>query len=210
MLVEITPNLGGSTFVDSVELEEFMRVNENLPSGILEEELLFNFYYPDECACWGDGFYNCVSHTISASSSLPASNSFSYHSSNLIDLDLRTGWVEGVSGYGVGESITIDVEMSPANSVEISTLVIVNGYVKNEEVWRKNSRVQQFKLYIDDQPKALLNLLDVENYQLFDIQSIVSGLTSFEMKLEITKVNKGDLYEDTVISEIFFKGTGCM
>lgn len=55
-----------------------------------------------------------------------------------------------------------------------------------------------------------MHLRDVDNYQKFNIEPLVDGLAKFELKLEIMEVFEGEKYADTAISEIFFKGTGCM
>ena len=210
VLYPLTPILGPPTFVDENEVEAFKKENSNWTPEVMEEELLFNYYYPQECGCWGDGFYNCVFHNETTTSFLASNNNYTYESGNLTDLDLRTAWVEGVDGNGIGESITFKVETIEAADIQIQELVIVNGYVKNRALWKANSRVKKFKLYIDGTPKAILNLRDVDNYQKFNVQRFVNGLTKFELKLEIMEVIEGDKYADTAISEIFFKGTGCM
>ena len=191
-------------------VEAFKQEHADWTSAILEEELLFSYYYPQECGCWGDGFYNCVYHDESSTSFLTSSKDYSYGVDNLSDLDLRTAWVEGMDGNGVGESITFEVETMDASGISIQELVIVNGYVKNQTVWKANARVKQFRLYIDGIPQAILHLRDVDNYQKFNIEPLVDGLAKFELKLEILEVFEGEKYADTAISEIFFKGTGCM
>jgi len=66
VLYPLAPTLGPSTFVNENEVEAFKKENSNWTPEVLEEELLFNFYYPQECDCWGDGFYNCGNHDNSA------------------------------------------------------------------------------------------------------------------------------------------------
>lgn len=207
---EVTPRIGSTTFVDENKVQRFIKKHADYTQAALEEELLFNFYYPHECDCWGDGFYNCFYFSNSVSSSLKSVKQISYGSDNLSDLDLRTAWVEGTDGYGIGESITYNIEMLDAPDIVLKEIVIVNGYVKNQSAWINNSRVKKMRLIVNGKPKAILKLSDVANYQIFDIEKYVTGSKKLNLKLKILEVTKGDKYADTAITEIFFKGDGCM
>ncbi|WP_375561180.1 hypothetical protein ACE193_01080 [Bernardetia sp. OM2101] len=132
---------------------------------------------------------------------------------NAYDLSYETAWVEGVKGDGIGESLTYSF---PPSHPRITEIKIVNGYVKSEKAWKENSRVKQLKLYINDVPTALLNLEDNRNEQAFTVEPIGnSDRENFEnlkdkpwwtLKFEITEVYKGEKYEDTAITEIYFDG----
>lgn len=170
-----------------------------------------NWWYADTNDLWyvgqiGDGWYNCGwPDSIFATSSLQPLNEIDYKAENAHDWSLRTAWIEGVKGDGIGESITYRFS---EGTPPITTVDVYNGYAKSEKTWRDNSRVKQLKLYINGQPYALLNLKDTYQLQTFDIGEH-PGSGTF-LKFEITDVYKGDKYDDTAISEINFYGTGCL
>ncbi|PWJ43722.1 NADase-type glycan-binding domain-containing protein [Sediminitomix flava] len=150
---------------------------------------------------------------VTASSYLKSQGSNSYAPKNAHDLSYKTAWVEGVSGYGIGESLTYTFS---AISPRITEIIVVNGYVKSEAAYKNNSRVKKLKLYINDKPHAILHLKDEIANQGFKFEPIgVSERDDFELlktkadwtlKFEILEVYKGLKYDDVVISEIYFDG----
>lgn len=151
--------------------------------------------------------------TISASSSLSSQNKVTYQAKNIHDLNYKTAWVEGVKGYGVGEWL---VYHFPPQTPRITELIIVNGYVKSEQAWKDNSRVKKLKMSINDKPFAILTLADSRQEQHFKVEPIGNAdRKDFEklqkqpwwnIKFEIMDVYKGDKYDDTAITEIYFNG----
>jgi hypothetical protein len=151
--------------------------------------------------------------TLTASSVLKSQGENNYAARNAHDLNYKTAWVEGVSGYGIGEYL---VYHFPPENPRITEIKVVNGYVKSDKSWRENSRVKKLKLYIDDKPFAILNLQDTKNEQIFGFSPIGNGDRDdfkklkvgpwWTMKFEIMDVYKGDKYDDTVITEIYFDG----
>lgn len=151
----------------------------------------------------------------SASSSLPAFKGITYDANNAHDLSYQTAWVEGAEGYGIGEYI--DYHMKAINP-RITSIIVVNGYVKSATAWKNNSRVKKIKLYIDDKPYALLNLEDSRSGQRFTVPLLgtdrdkftreqMKAMPDWKMRFEIMEVYPGDKYDDTVITEIYFDGT---
>ena len=149
---------------------------------------------------------------VSASSSLKSQGNTNYLSEYAHDLNYKTAWVEGVKGYGVGEYLLYTFD---AYAPRITNIIVVNGYVKSEKAWRENSRVKKLKMYIDDQPYAILNLKDERAANHFTVKPIgIEDRSNLEpyydktytIKFEILEVYPGDKYEDTVISEIYFDG----
>jgi hypothetical protein len=151
--------------------------------------------------------------TNSASSFLKPFKGISYSAKNIHDLSYRTAWIEGVKGYGVGEYVTYHF---PPQNPRITEIIVVNGYVKSEQAWKDNSRVKKLKMYIDNKPFAILNLADSREEQSFKFDPIGYGdredwekLQSrpwWTMKFEIMEVYKGEKYDDTAITEIYFDG----
>lgn len=151
--------------------------------------------------------------TQTSSSELNSQGQNSYSASNAHDLNYKTAWVEGVPGYGIGEYL---VYLFPPESPRITKVIIANGYVKSNKSWTENSRVKKLRLYIDDKPVAILNLEDTKAEQSFTFDPIGHGdridfkklksMSAWTMKFEIMDVFKGEKYDDTAITEIYFDG----
>jgi len=150
---------------------------------------------------------------ITASSYLEAQGENTYVPENAHDHNYKNAWVEGVPGYGIGESLTY---VFPPESGRVTTIIVVNGYVKSPSAWENNSRVKQLKMYIDEKPYALLNLKDVRANQTFTVDPIghsdredfdkLRSMPQWSITFEITDVYKGCKYDDVVLTEIFFDG----
>ncbi|MBO7637104.1 MAG: hypothetical protein J6S89_11075 [Paludibacteraceae bacterium] len=144
--------------------------------------------------------------SVTASSQLKSQGSVNYKAGNAHDLNYRTAWVEGVEGYGIGEYLTYTFE---GGSPRITTIIVVNGYVKSKKAFKENSRVKKLKVYKDDKPIAILNLKDIMGEQRFEIGTLgenISWTPDWKLKFEIMEVYKGDKYDDTALSEIYFDG----
>lgn len=139
---------------------------------------------------------------ITASSRLANQGSNNYNEENLHDFEANTSWVEGVKGYGIGEWVEYTFR---AKNPRITEILIVNGYGKSQSAWKNNSRVKKLKLYIKGKPVAILNLEDTRCVQSFEIAPVTDD-KEWTMKFEIMDVYKGDKWEDTAISEIYFSG----
>lgn len=157
--------------------------------------------------CGGDA------DSLSATSALESRGDTTYSPENIHDLSYGTAWIEGAKGYGIGESITY--HFVPENP-RITKIIIANGYVKSEQIWRENSRVKKLKMYVNDRPFAMLNLEDTRAEQSFTFEPIGNGdradmkalksLPKWTIRFEIVEVYMGDKYDDTAITEIYFDG----
>lgn len=144
--------------------------------------------------------------SITASSQLKPQGAVNYKASNAHDLSYRTAWVEGVAGYGIGEYLTYTFK---GGDPRITTIIVVNGYVKSGKAFKENSRVKKLKVYKDDKPIAILDLKDIMGEQRFKIGTLgdnTLGSPDWKLKFEIMEVYKGDKYDDTALSEIYFDG----
>ena len=75
-----------------------------------------------------------------ASSTLPAGKNNSYGVENLVDGNPATAWVEGVDGYGEGETLDFCMACNfdyDCGSEKIYKINIVNGYAKNETTYKR-------------------------------------------------------------------------
>lgn len=144
--------------------------------------------------------------TVIGSSHLKAQGKISYVAKNAHDHNYKNVWVEGVPGYGIGEYLTYKFK---GGSPRVTTIIVVNGYVKSAKAYKENSRVKKLKVYKDNKPIAILELQDIIGEQSFDIGVLGNnkeGTPDWTLKFEIMEVYKGDKYDDTAISEIYFNG----
>ena len=126
--------------------------------------------------------------SITSSSSLGSN----YKPENIADLSLKTAWIEGKKDYGIGEYIEITTKQSLDS--------ILNGYHKSKELWKANSRVKRFKVYINSKPCCYLKLKDSMLLQKFKLPKNGGSKTTY--KFEIEEVYKGSKYKDTAISAL--------
>ena len=141
-------------------------------------------------------------YKISASSILNENQNYS--DQNIHDFDLLTGWVPK-SKNGIGESISFHFK---PKSPRINAIVIYNGYIKTNELWKNNSRAKKIKLKIDNKTIAILELEDTTASQRFEIEPIQSTIENQDLvlTLEILESYEGEKHTDLVISEINFDG----
>lgn len=151
--------------------------------------------------------------TLSASSALKSFKEITYSAKNIHDLSYKTAWIEGVPGPGIGEYVTFHI---PPQNPRITEIIIVNGYVKSDEAWRENSRVKKLKMYLDNKPYAILHLKDTKKEQHFKFEPLgysdrgdweqLQTKAWWTIRFEIQEVYKGEKYDDTAITEIYFDG----
>ncbi len=192
--------------------EDYNNLNE-------EDKKLLEFCYTAPFDYWDVLFPGCSWYcgggldTITASSYLKADGNIKYLPKNIHDLSYQTAWVEGVPGYGIGESISYHF---PPENPRITEIIIVNGYVKSEQAWKDNSRVKKLKMYLNDKPYAMLVLEDSRQEQHFkfepmghadrDDQEALLKKPWWTIKFEIVEVYPGDKFDDIALSEIYFDG----
>lgn len=145
-----------------------------------------------------------------------------YSGLNLFDDNVNTAWVEGAKGDGIGEWIRIEInghrESHTTQPFSIWTVGVIPGYAKNQKIWEANNRVKKALLVIYS-PDSFggkntwsafrLHFIDKNAMQLFDIPVEYIG-RNMPMKktvwFMIEEIYKGNKYDDTCISELFFKG----
>lgn len=170
---------------------------------------------------WEIGYGGCSwycgagGYTVTSSSELKFNKTLSYIPENLTDFNYKTAWTEGVEGYGIGEEIVFSF---PPIHPRITTLIIANGYVKSHALWKANSRVRDLKMFVNGKPYAILHLNNVYAEQTILLKSPLGNplrkgdqnidkiKEHWKITFEILSVYKGDKYDDTVISEIYFDG----
>jgi hypothetical protein len=178
-----------------------------------EYEYLYQFYnehgyisrsdYLDSDFAWGGWYVPSGVRVVYASSTLVDERGrYNYEVNNIGDEDLRTAWVEGESDYGIGEYI--EFEYYPD---ELFGLWIYNGFQKTIDLWKNNSRVKTFKVYINNDPLCFLELEDKMEVQRFDLESVMNNNYDEEcvIRLEIYEVYKGEKWKDVCITDILYK-----
>lgn len=144
-------------------------------------------------------------YKITSSSNLKDEGKITYLPDNIHDFDLFTAWVPDTINGSIGKKINFHFKpFAP----RVNEIIIWNGYIKNSDLWKANSRVAKFKMIVNGKPTAILELKDVNNTQSFKINPIQSTDSTKDLilTLEILEVYKGTKYNDVVVSEINFDG----
>lgn len=144
-------------------------------------------------------------YKITSSSYLKDEGKITYLPNNIHDFDLFTAWVPDNANGSIGKKINFHFKpFAP----RVNEIIIWNGYIKNTDLWKANSRVAKFKMIVNGKPTAILELKDVNNTQSFKINPIQSTDSTKDLilTLEILEVYKGTKYDDVAISEINFDG----
>jgi len=131
---------------------------------------------------------------ISATSQL-SEYGMTHSADRLIDGDISTAWVEGMSGQGIRESVSIQFD----DEYLINGIKINAGYQKNDELYNKNSRPAKIGIAFSDGTYEVHELDDVNSVQDIVFQK---PIYSKSISLIIEDVYSGTKYEDTAISEI--------
>ena len=144
-------------------------------------------------------------YLVTSSSSLKSNNSINYDPTAANDLSYKTAWVEGKKDEGIGEYIEYTFENK---SPRITSIIISNGYVKSSKSWSENNRIKKLKLSVNGTEFGILNLLDTQDDQIFELGTFGHNTDGSDLvlKFSISEVYKGLKYNDTAISEIYFDG----
>ena len=142
---------------------------------------------------------------VTSESYLKNHGNFNYKPENIHDIDLFTVWIPDTTGGAIGKKINFHFEpLSP----RVSKIIVYNGYIKNYELFKSNSRVKTFRLLVNNMPYALLELCDTTSSQTFTIAPQQSKKKNIDLILtfEIIDIYKGTKYTDVAVSEINFDG----
>ncbi|MCD6396001.1 MAG: hypothetical protein J7L71_00540 [Spirochaetaceae bacterium] len=114
-----------------------------------------------------------------------------YSPKNLLDHSLRTSWVEGEKGSGIGSFVLIGTGKTLKKFI-----VIYNGYEQSENLFLKNNRVKQLKVTLSegftDETKANQFGFDADTRQYMEAKTILlkdkMGMQVFPMPFDSNKV----------------------
>jgi len=202
---------------ENLFIQKIVKQNKEIEDLTPEEQSLLENY--DEMQdIWspiseGCSWYCGANYQVKASSALPDTKKNTYKAENVSDLNYKTAWVEGVKGYGIGEYVEFTF---PKSHPRITRIIFANGYIKSYNTWINNARVKTLKMYIDNVPYAIIELEDIYAEQYIEVPPIgkspdeinygIDSERKWTMKFEILEVFKGNKYEDTAITEIYFDG----
>ncbi len=129
--------------------------------------------------------------TIKASSTRKSKDD-KYMSNNLLDNNFFTTWVAGGKNAGLNESLVFESD----KKYFVYYLFVVNGYVKNRDLFYANNRVKTIKVEFNKE-KRIIHLKDTKHYERYPI-----GTKTKKIKITILDIYKGDKYpEDTCLTE---------
>lgn len=133
--------------------------------------------------------------TYCVSSVLPSQFGNSYGPQNLFSGGQSVAWVEGRSGQGIGEWITVEFDtLSAVNSILLRT-----GYQKNADIFDKNSRVRQLRAEFSGGQTMTLRPSDQITSEAFTVNPPIQA---HWIKFTIEAVYPGSKYSDTAITKL--------
>lgn len=137
--------------------------------------------------------------TAKASSWLKEADGNEHLPTAVKDLNRGTAWVEGAEGDGIGEHLTLALD-KPSR---VGRIGIVNGFMKSQELYFANNRVQLLAVSVNEGKPFHVELPDEPlEMEYFWIDLPKSSQPVKTIKLEITAIWPGNTYRDTAISEI--------
>ncbi len=165
-----------------------------LPKRKNEKAKEFFYKFPTS----GSGEY-WIHHYKDASSYLKE-KSKSYPIENLTKISPDTPWVEGVKGWGIGESFV----MLGGKTETSDHILIMNGYIsaKNPHLYEENGRIKKIEVMgVKSGKKKEFIIKDTPHPQSVDI-NFLDKLE--DVKITILDVYKGRKYQDTCINFMIF------
>jgi hypothetical protein len=137
---------------------------------------------------------------------------------NVYDNNSATAWVEGVSGPGIGQTLSFDLNPwyhDTSSGYLVEQIGIINGYAKNQELFQANNRVKRLRIAsvalfdyygVSANGSAATDrtTLDFLLADTMEMQYIKFPKPLFmsELTLTILEVYPGAKYDDTCISEV--------
>lgn len=210
-------NISGLQFIRKSGIYSFNSENFNL-----KDSKDLNIMYDNKVAKLSDYITDHrISHENIKSISTTSQLEGNFKPNNLIDSDIKTAWVEGQNGNGIGEQIVIELDDFP-----VSAICLINGYTKSKGTYTTNGKVKKIKLEreivnYDDPNKVSIETEEVrlKNLEFREItetnlNQMVSIIGDYgdgfvkvrKITLTILEVYEGSKYSDTCISEILLLG----
>ena len=208
---ETTPNLGLKAEKELERQDELLQKANLTKAEQTELDKLLTTYGETVTSVWSvisDGcswYCGGGNYKVFASSELKSQGKSNYTAKSANDFSYKTAWVEAKKDAGMGEYIEYSFKnLSP----RITSIIISNGYMKSDLVWKNNNRVKLLKLYLNGEVYGLLKLTDTKTDQEFKVGTLGHNPNGEDLVLrfEIVEVYRGEKYNDTAITEIYFNG----
>lgn len=131
-----------------------------------------------------------------ASSTLGDMGGYNYSASNVLKDD-GTCWCEGAKGYGIGESITLELP----EKQRVSGLYIRNGYAGTEKQYKDNATLEDIEIVFSEGERTTATLKTLSTSQRKSIQKITfpRPVDTTSVKIIIKSTSKADC-EDTCLT----------
>lgn len=141
---------------------------------------------------------------VTATSTLPDDGSLTYVASNLIDNNSKTAWTEGVSGTGVGESVTFTYTGNGPETV--SGFNFLDGYCKNQDIFDQNCTPTQLLVTVNGSDLCVINLYNSPTSQQVNLNQniVLNNGDTVKFTIQSVIIGPDDDTFDTNISEIRF------
>ena len=138
--------------------------------------------------------------SCSASSTLVTSSGTTYGTDHLFDDDLTTSWQEGEDDEGIGVTITSTF----SSGTDLSAIVFWTGNETTTDKFNNNNRPADITISISSDSQSYSASYTLEDYMggqaiVFDTAVPVESIV-----IRIDSVYTGEVYNDTVISELAF------
>jgi hypothetical protein len=104
-------------------------------------------------------------------------------------------WVEGKAGNGIGEWVTVEFD----SLRKVNSVIVRNGYQKNDDIFSKNNRVRQLRVQFSQGETRTFILADRSGSELLQLSK---PLETYWLKFTIDDVWAGNKYTDTAISQL--------
>jgi hypothetical protein len=134
--------------------------------------------------------------TVTTSSTLAPQAGNSYAPGKLMDGDVRTAWVEGAAGDGIGEWVKVSYD-SP---MKISSIYFANGYGKTAKSYSENSRIRDAEISTEAGSFSR-TLPDAKEEMKIQLPPGMAGKKTRWVKITIKSVYPGTKYKDTAFAE---------
>jgi hypothetical protein len=132
---------------------------------------------------------------LTASSTYPPEEGFSYDPERATDEKLSTCWVEGDEGGGLGSWLELDL----GSEQTLHKLRIWGGMWYSHDYWLRANRPKEIEVLYSDGSKDNFTLADEMTAQDF---ALGSGKQTRTLRIRVKSIYNGNTWLDTAISEV--------
>lgn len=139
---------------------------------------------------------------VEASSEFPPGSNIDYAAANLLDDDRVTAW------FSSREDLTPSITFEFDEPVVLQAMRVVNGWARDGDNWRANSRVRDYALVFSDGTvvEGTLPDDDLENTFQFSETVYPEDRPTDWVRLEVRSSYPGEKFAEIGMSEVFFLG----